>query len=377
MNYNFWGRLRVPIIVFTLIFSSHSTFAYISERQISGSYEELLMSNAGVAYLGSAGNGLINPAGLAYLKDPQRYYGVLAVGRFRNRDVVVDNGVSFIPAFVAKTFSFKGGILEGYLSSSQFNINSRTKSGTVETNNFGNLRETSIGLAWGRKWGEWALGISSYLSNETTSFSYNEEDSNPAARSVVILNRNQEILSLRYFIGLAGKFSWGNWGMKLAPPASLIKATTRDEGTYFDLTGNTQTSIDAKNNDRVGRASYAKTGLQIDLSNTTHLLFDLGYVFPVKEEDQQGKHDYSGAYDVHVGTKLELENDRNIFAGTTLESQNTDSISKSHDNVDYKVSFGFGHKLRTSNTFYGMTYRQDEKGDSQAYALIFGSDFSL
>jgi hypothetical protein len=318
------------------------------------------MSGAGVAHLGNAGNVILNPAGLGFITNTERYHTLLAVASFTSSDGSnIDDGVSFIPAFVAKNFNFQGGVIQPYFSSSDFTVSTEKNVGFSESFTGAEVKSFQLGFGWGKNWNGLAFGLTTYVQSSTLNFTYFEDNKTPGESFISNYRGNSKSYTLGAALGLAQQLT--GWS----------------RGTYYDIASDTHLSLDNNSNRSDLRIPYTRAGVKLDLSSDLHLLSDIGYLFPAKGNDNSERVDYSGAPDFRMGLIKDFENDRNIYLGARFEAKNNDRESNSPEQADYGFSGGFKHRIKTSQAFYGLSYRQSESGDSRTYALVFGSDFAL
>lgn len=361
-----------------LLFSTFSAQAYISDRSNFGMYEEYLMSSAGTAYLGSAGNVTLNPAGLGFIRDVERYHTVLLVASFKDDSGSrVDNGVSFIPAFVAKNFSLGGGVIQPYFSSFEFSANFESSEALKQSMTTSEVKSYRAGMGWGKSWGSFALGLTGYLESSSSMINFYEDNQTPGESYFINLQADSQTYIMGASLGLAQQLSGWSWGLKLSPPPALISSREKTRGTYYDVTSGTRQNLNDASGGPSLRVPTATGGLMFDVSSDLHLLADVSYVFPAKGKDDINEVDYTGALTIKMGLKKDLNDRQNLYLGAGLEGQNTDRKSGVHEVVDLALSGGLKHQIKTSHALYGLSYRQSESGDSRTYVLIFGSDFSL
>jgi hypothetical protein len=365
------ARFWAPVFSF---FLSHAASAYVVDDASFALYEEFMMAGAGTGYLGSVGNVSTNPAGLAFIKDLDRYYTNLLIARFDSGDdTTIDDGVSVLPALVAKSFPLLAGVLEPYLSTQQFLVSTGS---VTPTENYSFLLQANTiraGLGWGRKSGDTAFGLGMYLSRESSISKVNFSSTDTMGFN----NSSRQTLLAGLSLGMAQAFESWTWGLRFSIAPALISSRARTTGETYIFSNQQTYPINESNSDAQLRANYVIGGTTLRLTETLTLLTDVGWNPPLQGKDLDAEVDYQGSVDFKLGLKQDLEERRSLFYGISTNTKNVDSKSGSHEDVTINVSAGYKRPIKTSNTFYGLTYNQDKSGDGRAYILTLGSDFSL
>ena len=352
---------------------SQSASAYLVDDASFSLYEEFMMAGTGVAYLGSPGNAATNPAGLAYIKDLDRYYTTILIGRLESgEDTSIDDGLSVLPALVAKNFSLWGGILEPYLSTQQFLVTQSEKS--TESYDF-ILSATNIraGLGWGRKFDRTAFGIGAYFSRESSISKTSFRNTDAIGSS----NSSRQTLIAGLSLGVAQAYTTWSWGLRFSVAPALISARSKSTGEFYTFSNQQTYPISETDSSAMLRAHYLIGGTTLKITDSVTLLTDVGWNPPLEGKDLDAEVDYQGSLDLKLGVKQDLEGKRSLFYGASTNTKNVDKKSRAHEDINIIVSAGYKRPVKSSNTFYGLSYSQDKSGEGRSYILTLGSDFSL
>lgn len=340
-------------------------------------FEEVLMSNAGLARTGSTGAVNTNPALLGWVPEEEHFTNTNTIQFYRferqGNDPAAEASPSVLPLYSASTARSGSWGYGWAISTQELKVRFRSFDGEFATSGNSEINNVNIGGALAKRWSRTALGLRLAIVRSAVESESQFEGASGGFDILGFSRNREELWSVDARLG---------WVMELSPKTNLavgaagpvaVLAAREDssQSTYSETSGDTESSSE-RTKPQVVRTHALATGLAHQFERL-RVFVDLYWSSPMDKTDEHGRTpgQWSGAAGVEVPNEK-----TSWYTGVSIAEAVLISDEK-NDPASFNVSGGFKRQHKHAVTIYGLSWQRDfASGEAQIVSLFFGTKFA-
>jgi hypothetical protein len=340
-------------------------------------FEEVLMSNAGLARTGSTGAVNTNPALLGWVPEEEHFTNTNTIQFYRferqGNDPAAEASPSVLPLYSASTARSGSWGYGWAISTQELKVRFRSFDGGFSSNGNSEINNVNVAGAIAKRWSETALGLRLALVRSAVDSEAQFVGSSGGFEFLGHSRNREELWSVDARLGWVTELSENtNLAVGVAGPLALLAAREdSSQSVYSEASSQTESSA-ARTKPQVVRIHTLATGFSHQFEKLRTFV-DLHWSTPQDKTEQQGRTE--GQWSGVVGVEVPREK-TTLYSGVGIADAARVS-GGDNDPASFNLSTGFKRQHKHASTIYGISWMRDfASGEAQIVSLLFGTKFA-
>jgi hypothetical protein len=340
-------------------------------------FEEVLMSNAGLARTGSTGAVNTNPSLLGWVPEEEHFTNTNTIQFYRferqGDDPAAEASPSVLPLYSASTARSGSWGYGWAISTQELKVRFVSFENGFAANGNSQLNNVNVAGALAKRWNDSAFGLRLALVRSAVESETQFTGTSSGFDFIGHSREREELWSLDARIGWTTELSErAVLSLGVAGPVALLSAREDSNQSSYNEAEAQTTSSRSRTLPGVVRTHALGTGFAYKF-DVLRSFVDISWSSPEAKSEQQGRS--MGQWGATIGAELPLER-TTLFTGVSfIEADRV--AGEANDPASFNLSSGFKRQHKHASTIYGLSWQRDfASGEAQIVSLLFGTKFA-